>query len=57
MAWIAVVPPSSQYPSRALSDSYRDGERQRSVGISPTMRRALAEQRVVERPAVGEVDL
>jgi len=61
MAWIAVVPPSPRHPHERYQVCYRDGKRQRSAGIFPTMRRALAEQRAIERGRpeliVGEVDL
>jgi hypothetical protein len=45
MAWIAIVPPSPRHPH----ERYQDGKRQRSAGIFPTMRRAEAERRAVER--------
>ena len=63
MAWIAVVPPSPRHPHERYQVRYQDGKRQRSAGIFPTKRRALAEQRAIERGrrddlvVVAEVDL
>jgi hypothetical protein len=49
MAWIAIVPPSSRHPHERYQVRYQDGRHQRSAGIFPTMRRAEAERRVIER--------
>jgi integrase len=49
MAWIAIVPPSPRHPHERYQVRYQDGRRQRSAGIFPTMRRAEAEQRALER--------
>jgi hypothetical protein len=49
MAWIAIVPPSARHPHERYQVRYQDGKRQRSAGIFPTMRRAEAERRVIER--------
>jgi hypothetical protein len=49
MAWIAVVPPSPRHPHERYQVCYREGARQRSAGIFPTRRRALAEKRAIER--------
>jgi hypothetical protein len=49
MAWIAVVPPSPRHPHERYQVCYREGARQRSAGIFPTRRRALAEIRAIER--------
>jgi integrase len=63
MAWIAVVPPSPRHPHERYQVRYQDGKRQRSAGIFPTKRRALAEQRAIERGrrddlvVAAEVDL
>jgi hypothetical protein len=62
MAWIVVVPPSPRHPHERFQVCYQEGTRQRSAGIFPTRRRALAEQRAIERgrdELVGdhEVDL
>jgi integrase len=49
MAWIAIVPPSARHPHERYQVRYQDGTRQRSAGIFPTMRRAEAERRAIER--------
>jgi integrase len=49
MAWIVVVPPSPRHPHERYQVCYQDGKRQRSAGIFPTRRRALAKQRAIER--------
>ena len=49
MAWIAIVPPSARHPHERYQVRYQDGKRQRSAGIFPTLRRAEAERRVIER--------
>jgi hypothetical protein len=49
MAWIAIVPPSPRLPHERYQVRYQDGKRQRSAGIFPTLRRAEAERRAVER--------
>ena len=49
MAWIVPIPPSPRHPHERYQVCHRDGERQRSAGIFPTMRRALAEKRAIER--------
>ena len=49
MAWIAIVPPSARHPHERYQVRYQDGKRQRSAGIFPTMRRAEAERRALER--------
>ena len=49
MAWIAIVPPSPRHPHERYQVRYQDGKRQRSAGIFPTMRRAEAERRAIER--------
>jgi Phage integrase SAM-like domain len=49
MAWIVVVPPSPRHPHERYQVCYQEGKRQRSAGIFPTKRRALAEQRAIER--------
>jgi integrase len=49
MAWIAIVPPSPRHPHERYQVRYQDGPRQRSAGIFPTLRRAEAERRVIER--------
>jgi integrase len=49
MAWIAIVPPSPRHPHERYQVRYQDGRRQRSAGIFPTIRRAEAEQRALER--------
>ena len=43
MAWIVVVPPSPRHPHERYQVCYQEGKRQRSAGIFPTKRRALAE--------------
>ena len=61
MAWIVVVPPSPRHPHERYQVRYQQGKRQRSAGIFPTRRRALAERRAIERGrdelAAHEVDL
>jgi integrase len=49
MAWIAIVPPSARHPHERYQVRYQDGTHQRSAGIFPTMRRAEAERRAIER--------
>jgi len=49
MAWIVPIAPSPRYPYERYRVGYQDGKRQRSAGIFPTKRRALAEQRAIER--------
>jgi integrase len=49
MAWIAIVPPSSRHPHERYQVRYQDGPHQRSAGIFPTVRRAEAERRAIER--------
>jgi integrase len=49
MAWIAIVPPSPRHPHGRYQVRYQEGKRQRSAGIFPTMRRAEAERRAIER--------
>ena len=49
MAWIAIVPPSPRHPHERYQVRYQEGTRQRSAGIFPTMRRAEAERRAIER--------
>ena len=49
MAWITPIPPSARYPYERYQVGYQDGKRQRSAGIFPTKRRALAEKRTIER--------
>jgi hypothetical protein len=49
MAWIAIVPPSARHPHERYQVRYQDGKRQRSAGIFPTLRRAEAERRALER--------
>ena len=49
MAWIAIVPPSPRHPHERYQVRYQDGKRQRSAGIYPTLRRAEAERRAIER--------
>jgi hypothetical protein len=49
MAWIAAVPPSPRHPHERYPVCYQEGKRQRSAGIFPTKRRALAEKRAIER--------
>jgi integrase len=49
MAWIAPIPPSPRHPYERYQVRYQDGKRQRSAGIFPTKRRALAEKRAIER--------
>jgi integrase len=49
MAWIAIVPPSARHPYERYQVRYQDGTRQRSAGIFPTLRRAEAERRAIER--------
>ena len=49
MAWIAIVPPSPRHPHERYQVRYQDGPHQRSAGIFPTLRRAEAERRVIER--------
>jgi integrase len=44
-----IVPPSPRYPHERYQVRYQDGTHQRSAGIFPTMRRAEAEQRALER--------
>jgi hypothetical protein len=43
------IPPSPRYPYERYQVGYQDGKRQRSAGIFPTMRRALASKRAIER--------
>jgi hypothetical protein len=49
MAWIAVIPPSPRHPHERYQVRFQDGNHQRSAGIFPTKRLALAEQRAIER--------
>ena len=49
MAWIVPIPPSRRHPYERYRVGYQDGKRQRSAGIFPTKRRALAEKRAIER--------
>ncbi len=49
MAWIAAIPPSPRHPYERYQVRFQDGTRQRSAGIFPTKRRALAEKRTIER--------
>jgi integrase len=62
MAWIAIVPPSPRHPRERYQLRYQDGTHQRSAGIFPTLRRAEAERRALERagrqplPAPTELD-
>ena len=49
MAWIAIVPPSARHPHERYQVRYQDGPHQRSAGIFPTLRRAEAERRAIER--------
>jgi hypothetical protein len=49
MAWIVPIPPSPRHPYERYQVCYLDGRRQRSAGIFPTMRRALASKRAIER--------
>jgi integrase len=49
MAWIAIVPPSPRSPNERYQVRYQDGTHQRSAGIFPTLRRAEAERRALER--------
>jgi integrase len=49
MAWIAIVPPSPRHPYERYQVRYQDGRHQRSAGIFPTLRRAEAERRALER--------
>ncbi len=49
MAWIVPLPPSPRHPYERYQVCYRDGRRQRSAGIFPTKRRALAEKRALDR--------
>jgi hypothetical protein len=49
MAWIAPIPPSPRHPYERYQVRYQDGKHQRSAGIFPTKRRALAEKRAIER--------
>ena len=49
MAWIVVVPPSPRHPHERYQVCYQQGKRHRSAWIFPTRRRALAEQRAIER--------
>jgi hypothetical protein len=49
MAWIAIVPPSPRHPRERYQVRYQDGTHQRSAGIYPTLRRAEAERRTIER--------
>jgi integrase len=49
MAWIAIVPPSPRHPHERYQVRYQDGTHQRSAGIFPTLRRAEAERRAIER--------
>ena len=49
MAWIAIVPPSARHPRERYQVRYQDGTHQRSAGIFPTLRRAEAERRALER--------
>jgi hypothetical protein len=49
MAWIVVVPPSPRHPHERYQVCYQQDKRQRSAGIFPTRRRALAEKRAIER--------
>jgi integrase len=64
MAWIVPIPPSPRHPYERYQVCYRDGQRQRSAGIFPTKRRALAEKRAIDRgnrdqlppPPVADLD-
>jgi hypothetical protein len=49
MAWIVVVPPSPRHPHERYQVCYQQGKQQRSAGILPTERRALAEKRAIDR--------
>src|SRR5215207_7440966 len=49
MAWIAIVPPSARHPNERYQVRYQDGPHQRLAGIFPTLRRAEAERRALER--------
>jgi hypothetical protein len=49
MAWTAIVPPSARPPHERYQVCYQDGPHQRSAGIFPTLRRAEAERRALER--------
>jgi hypothetical protein len=49
MAWIAAIPPSPRHPYERYQVRFQDGNHQRSAGIFPTERRALAEKRAIER--------
>jgi integrase len=49
MAWIAIVPPSARHPHERYQVRYQDGPHQRSAGIFPSLRRAEAERRALER--------
>jgi hypothetical protein len=49
MARIVPIPPSPRHPHERYQVCFLDGKRQRSAGIFPTKRRALAEKRAIER--------
>ena len=49
MAWIVPISPSRRHPYERYRVGYQGGKRQRSAGIFPTKRRALAEKRAIER--------
>ena len=49
MAWIAAIPPTARHPYERYQVRFQDGNHQRSAGIFPTKRRALAEKRAIER--------
>jgi hypothetical protein len=49
MAWIAPIRPSPRHPHERYQVRYQDGKHQRSAGIFPTERRALAEKRAIDR--------
>jgi hypothetical protein len=48
-AWIAPIPPSARHPYQRYQVRYQDGNHQRSAGIFPTQRLALAEKRAIDR--------
>jgi hypothetical protein len=49
MAWIVPIPPSARHLYQRYQVCFQDGKRQRSAGIFPTQRLALAEKRAIER--------
>jgi hypothetical protein len=55
LAWIAVIPPSPRLPHERCQVRFQDGNHQRSAGIFPTTRLALAEQRAIERACLRRV--